>query len=273
MIVRAYSILNVKSVDAAQRILTGTATTPETDRQSDQVDPFGCVFKNPLPLLWMHQPDQPVGHAEFARATASGIPFTAQIAKVDEPGVLKDRVDEAWQSVQARLVSAVSIGFRVLDNAVEPLKSGGLKYLRTEILELSLVTVPANSSCTIQTIKAIDDTYLSSKATMPRPTEDHSILKNAQTVSVGVVAKAMRTLAELVNGKHNAMMERIKALEETAFEYAGTYREGSTYRRGQFVTYSGSLHHANTTTASRPGSSPDWTLCCKRGANGKDATR
>lgn len=281
-VIRAYSILHVKHADGAQRILTGTATTPETDRVGDQVDPLGCVFKNPLPLLWQHQPDQPVGHAEFGRATASGIPFTAQIAKVDEPGVLKDRLDEAWQSVQARLVSSVSIGFRVLDNAVESIKGGGLKFLRTEIMELSLVTIPANSQCTIQTVKSADQAVLASMqmATMRKQSDDDSaIAKSTAPATVGFVARGLRNFAEAVGRnvkaaiekRTDALEQRIAALEQTSFEYKGVYVEGLTYRRGQFVTCSGSLHHANTTTTSRPGSDNTWTLCCKRGADGKDA--
>jgi len=67
---------------------------------------------------------------------------------------VKDRVDMAWQAVKARLVRGVSIGFRAL--SYEPLETGGLKYTATEIYELSLVTIPANASATIQTIKSMD---------------------------------------------------------------------------------------------------------------------
>jgi hypothetical protein len=52
---RAYSILTVKSVDENKRVIRGVATTPETDRQGDIVESLGVVYKNPLPLLWMHQ--------------------------------------------------------------------------------------------------------------------------------------------------------------------------------------------------------------------------
>lgn len=274
MIDRAFSILNIKNVDAGQRTLSGWATTPELDRQGDQIDQFGCTYRNPLPLLWMHDATQPVGHAEFSKATAGGIPFTATIAKIDEPGTLKDRCDLAWQSVHARLVSAVSVGFRPLDNAVEPIKGGGLKYLRTEIMELGLVSIPANSQCTITNIKAA---AMAEMATMQmaalRTQPDDPILRNTNPVAVGVFAKIMRNLSETLNSHHNDLALRIKALEDSKFSYEGVYSEERIYRRGNFTTCSGSLFHANTTTTSRPGSSSDWTLCCKRGADGKDATR
>jgi hypothetical protein len=42
------------------------------------------------------------------------------------------------------------------------------------------------------------------------------------------------------------------------------------YNVGELVTDRGSLHHANRSTRVRPGDGNDWTLVCKRGADGKD---
>lgn len=155
---RAYSVLEIKSVDSDERLITGMATTPETDRMGDIVDPMGAKFAKSIPLLWQHQHDKPVGSAEFGKATKSGIPFTASIAKIAEAGPLKDLVDMAWQAVTAKLVRGVSIGFRALEYAF--MDAGGIRYSETEIYELSLVTIPANASATIQTIKAMDAKHL-----------------------------------------------------------------------------------------------------------------
>lgn len=153
---RMFSILQVKSYDDEQRIIRGVATTPEPDRVGDIVVSTGVKFKNPSPLLWQHEHDKPVGTVKFDKPTDKGITFEAQLPKIEEPGALKDRVDEAWQSVKAGLVTAVSIGFRVLDDAYEVMKSGGLKFLKTEVMELSLVTIPANASAQITQIKQYD---------------------------------------------------------------------------------------------------------------------
>lgn len=152
---RAYSVLEIKAVDDEQRVLTGIATTPETDRMGDIVDPLGAKFAAEIPLLWQHQHDKPVGMAKFGKPTKSGIPFTATIAKILEGGPLKDLTDMAWQSVIAKLVRGVSIGFRALEHSY--MESGGVRFSATEIYELSLVTIPANASATIQTIKAYDE--------------------------------------------------------------------------------------------------------------------
>lgn len=168
---RAYSVLEIKSVDSEDRVIAGIATTPEADRVGDIVDPMGARFAKSIPLLWQHQHDKPVGTAEFGKATKSGIPFTASIAKIAEPGPLKDLVDMAWQSVKAKLVRGVSIGFRAL--GYEPLESGGLKFTETEIYELSLVTIPANASATIQTIKAMDAKHLDGAVRLIRARDQH----------------------------------------------------------------------------------------------------
>lgn len=152
---RAYSVLSIKAVDDEQRIIEGIATTPTTDRMGDVIEPLGVEFTNPMPLLLHHDSQKPVGEAEFKKPSKSGIPFRAKLAKITEPGVLKDRVDEAWQSVKHGLIRGVSIGFRSVEHAFME-ESGGIHFLKTKVLELSLVTIPANEQATIQTIKSFD---------------------------------------------------------------------------------------------------------------------
>ncbi len=158
---RAFSILDVKGmVDGAEEVtIEGIASTPTADRMGDVVEPLGAQFKTPMPLLWQHRNDAPVGHVTFAKPNRNGIPFKATIPLIKEAGVLKDRVDEAIQSLRYKLVSAVSIGFRAIDGQVERIESG-LRFKQWEWLELSLVTIPANSEATITTIKSLDDQYI-----------------------------------------------------------------------------------------------------------------
>jgi uncharacterized protein len=151
---RAYSLLDIKSIDDDARVIRGIATTPEPDRVGDIVEPLGAKFAAEIPLLWQHQHGSPVGIAKFGKPTKSGIPFTAELPKIEELGALKDMVDMAWQSVKARLVRGVSIGFRALEYNF--MDGGGIRFEKTEIYELSLVTIPANASATIQSIKAMD---------------------------------------------------------------------------------------------------------------------
>lgn len=154
---RAYSVLDVKEMaeDADFVRVKGIASTPATDRMGDQVDPMGAKFKTPMPLLWQHRHAEPVGHVVFAKPTKAGIPFEATLPIIKESGRLKDRVDEAIQSLRYRLVAAVSIGFSAVESAIERIETG-LRFKEWEWLELSLVTIPANSEATITAIRSID---------------------------------------------------------------------------------------------------------------------
>jgi len=151
---RAFSNLEIKSVDKESRTIKGIATTVSPDRMEDVVEPSGAQFKVPIPLLWQHKHDQPIGHVTEARTVEGKIEITAQLAEVKEPGVLRNRLDEAWQSIKSGLVGGLSIGFRALD--AEPIKnSSGIRFKSWEWLELSAVTIPANMDASIQTIKSM----------------------------------------------------------------------------------------------------------------------
>lgn len=157
---RAYSILTSKdfSEDDEKVIVKGIASTPTPDRMRDIVEPMGARFKTPMPLLWQHSHDKPVGHVVFAKPEKKGIPFEAELPKIKEEGNLKLRIDEAIQSLKYKLVAAVSIGFKPVEFSY--MDNGGIHFTEWEWLELSLVTIPANSEAVIQAVKSLDQKYL-----------------------------------------------------------------------------------------------------------------
>jgi HK97 family phage prohead protease len=155
---RAYAILDIRAVseDGAERVIEGIASTPAADRMDDVVEPMGAEYSVPMPFLWQHNSDEPVGQVEFAKPTKTGIPFRARLVHPDEveSETLKERLRLAWDSVKQKLVRAVSIGFRPLET--NRMESGGYRFVRWEWLELSLVTIPANAEAVITTIKQFD---------------------------------------------------------------------------------------------------------------------
>lgn len=217
---RAYSVLSVKAVDDEQRVIRGIASTPSPDRMGDVVEPLGAKFKTPMPLLWQHQHDKPVGLVEFAQPNKDGIPFEARLPEIKEPGVLKDRVDEAWQSVKAGLVAAVSIGFQAIPEQVERLKSGGLRFKEWEWLELSLVTIPANAEATITAIKSIDADL---RAASGREQKSVDGLENP----AGASAKHGKSIAtpKPQEGRHMQISEQIKSFEASRAAKAARLEE------------------------------------------------
>jgi hypothetical protein len=155
---RVYSTINVKSFDEVTgRRFSGVATTPKTDRVGDVVEPLGAQFQNPLPLLLFHDSQQPVGLIHWGKPTKDGIPFTAEIPEVTEEGDVKRLTDKAAHFVKYRLIRAVSIGFRPIEDAVEIIKTG-LRFMKWEGLETSLIPIPANAEAVINgaTIKSFD---------------------------------------------------------------------------------------------------------------------
>lgn len=152
---RAYAVLEIKSVDEEKRIIRGVATTPSVDRMGDIIDPLGVKFQNPLAFLWQHDHEAPVGQCSFSKPSKSGIEFEAEFVHPDtvESASLKDRLQMAWDSVKAGLVRAVSIGFRPLEYAF--MDAGGIRYVETEVYELSAVTIPANAEALINQIKSV----------------------------------------------------------------------------------------------------------------------
>jgi len=154
---RAYSVLTVKGMDEEKRELTGIATTPSTDRMGDVVEPKGAEFKLPIPLLWQHDSRQPIGHVTHAKIGEAGIEIRARLARVDEPGRLKERLDEAWQSIKAGLVKGLSIGFSAREHSY--IEGGGIRFSKWDWHELSAVTIPANADASILAIKAADQAH------------------------------------------------------------------------------------------------------------------
>jgi HK97 family phage prohead protease len=198
MLTRAYSLLNVKAVDTERRVFTGMATTPTPDRVDDVMEPKGARFKNPLTLLLFHDSKQPVGTVKFGRPSDEGIPFEASIPDVKEPGRLKDRVDEAWHSVKYGVIRGVSIGFKAMADGFEVMKSGGLRFTDYEVLELSLVPIPANAEATITTIKSIDAEHLAATGTEGVPVSTIPGASGSRVVKTHPKASMKKTISEQI---------------------------------------------------------------------------
>lgn len=133
--------------DANARIFEGTASTSRIDRVGDVLEPLGAEWELPVPLLLDHDSTQQVGKVKLLRAGQRGIRFTAEVSRIDADGRAKELTDFAWQLVRSGLRGAVSVGFRGLDS--EPLRNGGRRFTKWELLELSLVSIPAQPDAKI----------------------------------------------------------------------------------------------------------------------------
>lgn len=115
------------------------------DRYGDIVDPTGWVLnnfkKNPI-ALFGHSSSFPIGTWSNVRVEGKKL-----IAKLNfATKGTSARIDELISLVEQGILRAVSVGFRPLES--EPIDKekpyGGQRYTKQELLETSLVSVPAN---------------------------------------------------------------------------------------------------------------------------------
>lgn len=212
---RAYSLLEIKAVDEEKGIIEGIASTPAPDRYGDIVEPKGAEFKLPMPFLWQHDSWSPIGEVTKAKVTKEGIAVSIRVALE-----LSDRVSyikDAWELIKGGLVRGLSIGFRSLEHAfIEG--TYGIHFQKWEWMELSAVTIPANSDASITSIKSA---YLGTQRAPSGGNAERPVVRLksspavAGTSATPAKGKDVKTFAERIaafEAKKAANAERILAL-------------------------------------------------------------
>lgn len=208
-----YSVLTVKAFNEELREFTGIATTPDTDRIGDIVESDGAEFKLPIPLLWMHAHDLPVGQVIKARVTKSGIEVTCRIATVLKPAGLVARLDEAWESLKAGLVRGLSIGFSAVEYSF--MDNGGIHFTKWNWHELSMVVIPAAQDAGVTAIKSLYEHAAASgiKALPVVKTLAGVSAKESKPIKqTPLEGTSMKTIAEQKAGFENTKAEKQKQM-------------------------------------------------------------
>jgi len=107
--------------------------TPDAARDTIVPGAFAATLARrsaPLPLLWQHRPDQPLGVIELAREDARGLRV---IARIDNPN------SRAGEFLRTRSVSGLSFGYRATAARQTP---QGRVLEAVDLFEVSLVTHP-----------------------------------------------------------------------------------------------------------------------------------
>src|SRR5690554_1131461 len=79
---RLYGTLEIRAVDDERRIVEGVASTNALDDYETILEPKGARFSLPLPLLWQHRGDTPVGEVISAEVTDTQIKVRAKLARI-----------------------------------------------------------------------------------------------------------------------------------------------------------------------------------------------
>lgn len=132
--------------------IRGMASTADTDRVGDIIEASAWTkgglqnyLNNPV-ILFNHDYNQPIGRAVELSTGDNGLQLKAKIAK--SAGHVRELIKEG-------VLGAFSVGFRVKD-AEYLRESDGYKIKDAELLEVSVVTVPANQAATFSLAKSFN---------------------------------------------------------------------------------------------------------------------
>jgi HK97 family phage major capsid protein/HK97 family phage prohead protease len=100
-----------------------------------------------MPLLFHHDQSTPVGEITHAELRNGQWHVRGTIRQIAEPGFVKDITDRAWHNVKYKLMRGLSIGFK-------PLKQKANRFIEWAWHELSIVTLPSNSDCTVSAVRS-----------------------------------------------------------------------------------------------------------------------
>jgi len=142
----------------------GYLSTYDIDECNDQVVPgaFKRTLsawqkkKSPIPLLWQHDPNQPIGYIENAEEDETGLKVKARL-------LLKlGKAQEAYELLQNKVLHSMSIGYKNLkDQSVDGIR----KLKEIKLYEGSLVLWPMNVTAMVTSFKA-DDEFLTRLKTL-----------------------------------------------------------------------------------------------------------
>lgn len=102
----------------------------------------------PVPVLWQHRSGEPIGIYEKLREDETGLAVEGLLAVGAVP-----RADEAHALMKMGAVSGLSIGYFVREDSFDQ-KTKIRTLKRLDLVEVSLVTFPANDDARVDTIKS-----------------------------------------------------------------------------------------------------------------------
>jgi phage head maturation protease len=160
-----------KAPENADRVIRFVASDESVDRDGDIVSvdgwELGNYMKNPVVLYGHDYWSLPVGKAvkveadKRARQLIADVKFPTVAELASDPAMPSDHalmVDGIYHMARLGLLNTVSVGFRGLD--YEPIDTGR-RFKRQELLEISIVPVPANANAiAVMRSAGVDETIV-----------------------------------------------------------------------------------------------------------------
>ena len=138
----------VKEVTPGEEgVVVALVSTPAEDRVGDVVEPKGVVLGPHVPVLWAHDQRTPaVGVVRRVEARDNGVLAELQLDLEDLLG------REIHRKLRLGILRAFSIGFRPIEYERT---NQGYRYTKWELLEVSVVNVPANPEATALAVREL----------------------------------------------------------------------------------------------------------------------
>lgn len=179
---------------ASEKTYRFLASTSSIDRQGDSVDQAGWElenFKSNPVILWAHRYDElPLGKVISVETTVRGL----EIEMVFAEESANPKAAQVKQLVDDGILNAVSVGFI-------PKERKGNIITRSELLEVSIVPVPANQEALALAYKSMDLTLIQ---------KDIEDTLEAEKKSGRVISKENRKSLELAYESLKATVEPLK---------------------------------------------------------------
>jgi HK97 family phage prohead protease len=184
------------------------------DRYGDVIAADGWALdnfkKNPI-ALFGHSSSFPIGNWKGLHVKDGALRGHLQLA----PAGTSERIDEIRKLVEAGILRAVSVGFVPIEKKTMDSKAddffGPFKYLKQELVETSLVSIPANPNALAiaKSLKVSDDTIRmvfakhGDKDTARRSSVQRQARRDVTTTSQG---KTMSTLAQRIKDAEQRLL-------------------------------------------------------------------
>lgn len=124
------------------------ASTATPDRMGDIIEQSGWQLDNyklnPM-ILWQHRSSEPIGRARDIQITDRGLEVKIEFMP-EEVNPFAARIE---RMVKGGFLNAVSVGFEPIEYEERDVDTWSYRFIKQELLEISVVTVPANAEALV----------------------------------------------------------------------------------------------------------------------------
>lgn len=210
--------LQVKAVDDAGKFSGYGSVFGTIDSYREVVEPGAfteslaelAAKARKVPVLWQHRSGEPIGVYTTLREDTTGLYVEGELLTKDVA-----RAAEAHALMKAGAVTGLSIGYWVRD-AVNDEKEGVRRLKKLDLVEVSLVTFPANDDARVEAVK-----FKLAHGELPTLPEFEKLLREAGFSKSQATAIANRGLGHLLRREADSAASSSEGAIELAAALAG----------------------------------------------------